>query len=119
MAKGDKSNFVVPEMRSIRNIHLIGIAGSGMCGIAEVLFNLGYLVSGSDLSQGSVTDRLKMLGITTFSKHDPSNIGNADVIVCSSAIDQENPELREAIRRRVPVIPRAEMLSELMRMKFR
>ena len=107
--------FVVPEMGNIRNIHMIGIAGSGMCGIAEVLFNLGYFVSGSDVTANLVTERLEEIGIRVFSTHDPSNIGNADVVVCSSAIQNDNRELIEAHNLRIPVIPRAEMLAELMR----
>ena len=76
MSRNNNAEFVIPEMRSIRNIHMIGIAGSGMCGIAEVLFNLGYFVSGSDVNANLVTKRLEEIGIRVFSTHDPSNIGN-------------------------------------------
>ncbi len=107
--------FVIPEMRSIRNIHMIGIAGSGMSGIAEVLFNLGYTVTGSDIAKGAVTERLEKIGIKVFSTHHSDNIGKADVVVCSSAIGDENLELLKAHDLRIPVIPRAEMLAELMR----
>ena len=115
MSRNNNAEFVIPEMRSIRNIHMIGIAGSGMSGIAEVLFNLGYLVTGSDVAESAVTERLEKIGIKVFSKHHPNNIGNADVVVCSSAIENDNPELIESHTLRIPVIPRAEMLAELMR----
>ncbi len=107
--------FVIPEMRSIRNIHMIGIAGSGMSGIAEVLFNLGYAVTGSDITTGPITERLEKIGIKVFPKHHSDNVGKADVVVCSSAIGNENIELLKAHDLRIPVIPRAEMLAELMR----
>jgi len=89
-----------------------------MSGIAEVLINLGFGVSGSDLKRSDVTDRLETLGATVHEGHDPQNIGDADVVVFSSAARPTNPEILEAVRRRVPVIPRAEMLAELMRMRY-
>ena len=74
MNRNNNAEFVIPEMRSIRNIHMIGIAGSGMSGIAEVLFNLGYLVTGSDVAANAVTERLEKIGIKVFSKHHPDNV---------------------------------------------
>ncbi|MDT8397177.1 MAG: UDP-N-acetylmuramate--L-alanine ligase [Pseudomonadales bacterium] len=104
-------------MRRIKNIHFIGIGGAGMCGIAEVLLNQGYIISGSDLSQTGVTRRLKNLGVSVYEGHDARHVRNADVVVVSSAIDNDNNEIQEAIRQRVPIIPRAEMLAELMRFR--
>ena len=92
MSRNNNAEFVIPEMRSIRNIHMIGIAGSGMSGIAEVLFNLGYLVTGSDIAASAVTERLEKIGIKVFSKHHPGNIGNADVVVCGHI---HRPEIKE------------------------
>jgi UDP-N-acetylmuramate--alanine ligase len=111
----DKSAYVVPEMRRIRRIHMIGIGGTGMSGIAEVLVNLGYEVAGSDLRASSVTQRLRSKGIEVFIGHAADNIGNADVVVSSSAVDAANPEVQAARDARIPVVPRAEMLAELMR----
>ena len=105
----------VPEMRRIRCIHFVGIGGAGMCGIAEVLLNQGYIVSGSDISHTAVTARLMNLGATVRIGHDDSNIEDADVIVTSSAIAADNPELIAAHAARIPVVRRAEMLGELMR----
>jgi UDP-N-acetylmuramate--alanine ligase len=99
-------------------IHLIGIGGAGMCGIAEVLLNLGYVVSGSDLRPGEVTDRLVSLGGRVFQGHAPSNVEGAQVVVYSSAVPPDNPELAAARAAGIPVIGRAEMLAELMRMKY-
>ena len=110
-----KSAYNVPEMRRIRRIHMIGIGGTGMSGIAEVLVNLGYDVGGSDLCATAVTKRLARKGIEVFIGHAAENIGSADVVVSSSAVDEENPEVVAARQARVPVVPRAEMLSELMR----
>jgi UDP-N-acetylmuramate--alanine ligase len=105
-------------MRRIRRIHLVGIGGSGMGGIAEVLHQLGYEVSGSDLQESGMTRRLSGLGIPIARGHDPAHIADADVLVVSSAIDPVNPEVREARARGVPVVRRAEMLAELMRFRF-
>jgi len=105
----------VPEMRRIRRIHFVGIGGAGMCGIAEVLLNQGYQVSGSDLAKSAVTERLKSLGVEIFISHDETNVDHADVVVKSSAIIEQNPELIRAHERRIPVVRRAEMLGELMR----
>ncbi|WCR11763.1 UDP-N-acetylmuramate--L-alanine ligase [Paracoccus stylophorae] len=98
-------------------IHFIGIGGIGMSGIAEVLLTLGYQVQGSDLKRSKITDRLESLGATVFEGQRPGNIGAAGVIVVSTAIRKDNPELTEARRRGLPVVRRAEMLAELMRMK--
>lgn len=105
----------IPEMRRIKHIHFVGIGGAGMCGIAEVLFNQGYGVSGSDIKQSGVTQRLSQLGMTIFIGHNADNIKNADVIVVSSAIDKNNPEIKSALQARLPVVRRADMLGELMR----
>ncbi len=102
----------------IQRIHFVGIGGIGMSGIAEVLLNLGYKVSGSDLKSSSVTQRLASLGALIFEGHRPENIADAEVVVTSSAISVENPEVIEAHRLHVPVIQRAEMLAELMRLKY-
>ncbi len=102
----------------VRHIHLVGIGGIGMSGIAELLLNLGYSVSGSDISRTEVTDHLSNLGGKIFLGHRPQNIEGADVIVFSSAVKDDNPEIAEARERSTPVIPRAEMLAELMRLKY-
>ena len=102
----------------IRRIHFIGIGGIGMSGIAEVLLNLGFEVSGSDLKATPVTERLASLGAHVFEGHRASNASHAQVVVVSSAVPVSNPEIQEAHNRQIPVIPRAEMLAELMRMKF-
>lgn len=101
----------------VKHIHLVGIGGIGMSGIAELLLNLGYKVSGSDVSQSEITERLKALGGEITIGHNATNIRGADVVVYSSAVKMENVELVEARRMGIPVIPRAEMLAELMRMK--
>jgi UDP-N-acetylmuramate--alanine ligase len=101
-----------------KHIHFVGVGGIGMSGIAELLLNLGYEVSGSDLRESAVTQRLFQLGGKIFSGHNKENIEGADVVVYSSAVPHDNPELREAREKYVPVIPRAEMLSELMRLKY-
>ena len=101
-----------------RHIHLIGIGGTGMCGIAEVLINLDYIVSGSDLKPNKATERLAAMGATIKFGHAASNIDQADVVVISSAINQDNAELRAAQDKRIPVVPRAEMLAELMRFRY-
>lgn len=105
----------IPEMRRIRCIHFIGIGGAGMCGIAEVLLNQGYLISGSDLREGVNTRRLASLGARIAVGHRTENLIDANVVVVSSAIDETNPEIIAARERRIPVVPRAEMLGELMR----
>jgi UDP-N-acetylmuramate--alanine ligase len=104
--------------KKIQHIHFVGIGGIGMSGIAEVLLNLGYRVSGSDLKESDVTRRLQGLGADIRRGHDQGHIENADVVVVSSAIRQDNPEVQAAKNRHIPVIPRAEMLAELMRMKY-
>ncbi len=101
-----------------RRVHFVGIGGIGMSGIAELLANLGYEVSGSDEKTSETTDRLKTLGVRIAKGHDAANVGDADVVVVSSAIRPDNPEAIEAARRHVPVIPRAEMLAELMRLRY-
>ena len=102
----------------IQRIHFVGIGGIGMSGIAEVLLNLGYKISGSDLKSSAVTHRLASLGAQTFEGHQAVNITGADVVVTSSAISIDNPEVAEARRLHIPVIQRAEMLAELMRLKY-
>jgi UDP-N-acetylmuramate--alanine ligase len=101
-----------------RHVHFVGVGGIGMSGIAELLANLGYVVSGSDERRSTVTDRLETFGIRIAIGHDARHVGDADVVVISSAVRPTNPEVREAIRRQVPVIPRAEMLAELMRLRY-
>src|SRR2546430_7836313 len=107
-----------PKMfRRFQHIHFIGIGGIGMSGIAEVLANLGFRVSGSDLKKSDVTNRLEELGAEVTEGHAAENVGHAHVVVRSTAVRDDNPEIIEARRRSIPVIPRAEMLAELMRMK--
>jgi UDP-N-acetylmuramate--alanine ligase len=101
-----------------RKIHFVGIGGSGMNGIAELLVNLGYAVSGSDAKLSPITARLASLGARVEEGHAASHVGDADVVVYSSAVRPTNPEIVEATRRRIPVIPRAEMLAELMRLRY-
>ena len=102
----------------VKHIHLVGIGGIGMSGIAELLLNLGYSISGSDSKRSEVTEHLSELGGKIFLGHGPQNIDGADVVVFSSAVKDDNPEIVEARERSVPVIPRAEMLAELMRLKY-
>ena len=104
--------------RKVKCIHFVGIGGIGMSGIAEVLINLGYHVSGSDKAQSETTARLQKLGAIVAVGHAAQNIGNADVVVTSTAVKIDNPEVSEAHERNIPVIPRAEMLAELLKMKF-
>jgi len=104
--------------RNFQRIHLVGIGGIGMSGIAEVLLTLGYSVSGSDTKPSPTTERLQNLGATIYEGHKASNAEGAHVVVISSAIKSENPEIVEAHKRKIPVIPRAEMLAELMRLKY-
>jgi UDP-N-acetylmuramate--alanine ligase len=101
----------------VKNIHFIGIGGSGMSGIAEVLVNLGFNVTGSDLASNSVTTRLKAAGATVYQGHQKENLTDADVVVVSSAVNEANPEVKEARERGIPVVPRALMLAELMRFR--
>ncbi|HEY8353678.1 MAG TPA: UDP-N-acetylmuramate--L-alanine ligase [Methylophilaceae bacterium] len=101
----------------VKNIHFVGIGGSGMSGIAEVLLNLGFSISGSDLTSNSVTQRLKQLGAMIFQGHSEKNLEKADVVVVSSAVNESNPEVMEARSRSIPVVPRAVMLAELMRFR--
>ncbi|MFE8072768.1 UDP-N-acetylmuramate--L-alanine ligase [Marinobacteraceae bacterium S3BR75-40.1] len=107
--------YEVPEMRRIRRIHFVGIGGAGMCGIAEVLSNQGYDVSGSDIKESPVTTRLRELGVRVDIGHRAENAADADVVVVSTAVPETNPEVVVARENRVPVVPRAEMLAEIMR----
>jgi UDP-N-acetylmuramate--alanine ligase len=106
------------SFRNFQRIHLVGIGGIGMSGIAEVLLTLGYCVSGSDTKLSTLTERLQDLGATVHEGHKASNVEGAHVVVISSAIRSDNPEVVEAHKRKIPVIPRAEMLAELMRLKY-
>ncbi len=109
--------FQSPQMRKVKRIFFIGIGGAGMGGIAEVLLNEGYDVVGSDIQQGPMTERLAELGAEIFIGHKSDNVKDADVIVVSSAINEENPEIQTAREQRIPIIRRAEMLAELMRFR--
>jgi UDP-N-acetylmuramate--alanine ligase len=102
---------------AIRHIHFVGIGGAGMSGIAEVLLNLGYTISGSDLSDSAALKRLQSLGIQTHVGHDAQNIVGADAVVTSTAVHADNPEVVAAHAKLIPVVPRAVMLAELMRLK--
>jgi UDP-N-acetylmuramate--alanine ligase len=106
------------RMRRIHTIHFVGIGGSGMSGIAEVLLNLGYTVQGSDVKQGEATARLQELGARVMIGHRAENVAGADVVVVSSAISATNPEVERALAERIPVVQRAEMLGELMRFRY-
>ena len=106
------------RMGKIRTIHFVGIGGAGMAGIAEVLLNLGYSVRGSDLKLSSVTERLRGLGAEVSEGHSATNLGEADVVVVSSAVAADNPEVLAAHARRIPVVRRAEMLAEIMRFRY-
>lgn len=103
--------------RHVKQVHFVGIGGSGMSGIAEVLCNLGFRVTGSDMKESAVTKRLEKIGATIFEGHAAANVGEAHVVVRSTAVRDDNPEVAEARRRSIPVIPRAEMLAELMTLK--
>ncbi len=105
-------------MHKIKRIHFVGIGGAGMCGIAEVLCNEGYSVSGSDLNESKVTEHLKSLGVTVYLGHDGAQVHGAGVVVVSSAIKPDNPEILEAKSQHIPVVRRAEMLGELMRYRY-
>ena len=109
--------YAIPEMRRINRIHFIGIGGVGMCGIAEVLLNQGYEISGSDMKASAATQHLTNLGATIHIGHSDGNIENVNVVVVSTAIDETNPELCRANELRIPVVRRAEMLAELMRFR--
>ncbi len=111
----DVMPYQIPEMRRIKTIHFVGIGGAGMCGIAEVLLNQGYQITGSDLKQSTNTRRLKKMGARIFIGHEAKNAEKADVVVHSSAIVRNNPEIKAAMKSGKPLIPRAEMLAELMR----
>lgn len=106
------------SFRNFQRIHMVGIGGIGMSGIAEVLLTLGYSVSGSDTKPSNITERLENLGATIHEGHKAINVEGAHVVVISSAIRQDNPEVVEAHKKKIPVIPRAEMLAELMRLKY-
>src|ERR671938_1798785 len=103
--------------RRIQHVHFVGIGGIGMSGIAEVLLNMGFRVSGSDLKRSDVTARLEASGAKIYEGHAAENVNGAHVVVRSTAVREDNPEIQEARRRLIPVIPRAEMLAELMRLK--
>lgn len=105
------------NMRRVRHIHFVGIGGAGMSGIAEVLHNLGYAVSGTDLQRSAATGRLQKLGVTVQLGHQAKHVNGSDVVVYSSAVAADNPELQAARQARIPIIPRAQMLSELMRFR--
>ena len=109
--------FLSPRMGRVEHIHFVGIGGAGMCGIAEVLHNEGYQITGSDLSENSTVQRLRGLGIKVQVGHRVENIKDADVVVRSTAIDLKNPEIKAALEQMIPVIPRAAMLAELMRFR--
>ena len=111
-------NTPTAALGNIKRIHFVGIGGTGMSGIAEVLLNLGYEVSGSDIKESSVTQRLSELGVEVAIGHRRENVYEADVVVVSSAVDRSNEEVDQAYLDRIPVIPRAEMLAELMRFRF-
>ena len=109
---------VQQALGDIDKIHFVGVGGTGMSGIAEVLCNLGYTVSGSDIKASTVTDRLRAVGVKVYFGHRAENVEDVDVVVTSSAVDRSNPEVTTAYEKRIPVIPRAEMLAELMRFRF-
>jgi UDP-N-acetylmuramate--alanine ligase len=106
------------SFRNFQRIHMVGIGGIGMSGIAEVLLTLGYAVTGSDTKPSTITERLQDLGATIYEGHAADNVDSAHVVVISSAVRPDNPEVLEAHKRKIPVIPRAEMLAELMRLKY-
>lgn len=115
---GSTSPSPAARMRRVRRVHMLGIGGSGMAGIAEVLINLGYTVSGTDLKASSATQRLIDLGAEIFFGHADTNTAGADVVVCSTAVKADNPEIVYAHAHRIPVVRRAEMLAELMRFRY-
>ena len=101
----------------VKHVHFVGIGGIGMSGIAEVLLNLGYRVSGSDLGESAVTRRLQSLGAKIYKGHAPEQIDTSDAVVISTAVADDNPEVHAARSKKIPVVPRALMLAELMRLK--
>ena len=113
----DKIRQIIPEMRRVKQIHFIGIGGAGMSGIAEILLNEGYYITGSDIADGTVTQHLVQAGAKIFIGHAAENVAGASVVVVSSAIHEDNPELVAAKQNRIPVIQRAQMLAELMRFR--
>ena len=116
--KFPNSTYIAPTLGNVERIHFVGIGGTGMSGIAEVLSNLGYKVSGSDIKESPVTQRLADLGVKVTIGHKRENVTKVDVVVASTAIDRSNEEIDQAYLNRIPVIPRAEMLAELMRFRF-
>ena len=110
--------YYMPRMRRVEQIHFVGIGGAGMCGIAEVLHNEGYQVTGSDLTENRAVEHLRALGLEIFIGHDASNIAGANVVVRSTAVNADNPEIIAAIAQAIPIIPRAAMLAELMRFRY-
>lgn len=114
----NRPNIQNQGLGDIEKIHFVGIGGTGMSGIAEVLSNLGYTVSGSDIKGSAVTDRLQAMGVKVYFGHHADNVLDVDVVVTSTAVDRSNPEVTTAYENRIPVIPRAEMLAELMRFRF-
>ena len=108
-------SYEFPEMRRIRTIHFVGIGGAGMCGIAEVLCNQGYKITGSDISESVNTKRLSTLGVEIFFDHEKKNVEHADAVIFSSAVNSKNPEIVSAVEKGKPILARAEMLAELMR----
>lgn len=109
---------IIPEMKRVKHIHFVGIGGAGMGGIAEVLANEGYQISGSDITENAVTQHLETLGVKIVIGHTAENVLNSSVVVISSAIAQDNIEVVAAREARIPVIQRAEMLAELMRFRY-
>ena len=109
---------MIKRMRRINRVHFVGIGGSGMSGIAEVMLSLGYQVQGSDLRSSPAVERLKRLGASVFIGHGSENIRDADAVVVSSAVDETNPEVAAAHEALMPVVQRAEMLAELMRFRY-
>jgi UDP-N-acetylmuramate--alanine ligase len=105
-------------MQRVSKIHLIGVGGAGMCGIAEILYNLGYEVSGSDITSTKTIERLQKIGVKTYSGHDKKHVDKKDLVIVSAAIPSDNEELVESKKRKIPIMKRAEMLAELMRLRF-
>jgi UDP-N-acetylmuramate--alanine ligase len=118
MQQNNQQQWHPTPMPRIRRIHFIGIGGAGMSGIAEILLNEGYTITGSDLNTNVTTERLKKAGATIFAGHVAENVAGADVVVVSSAIKKENPEIAAALEARIPIVPRAQMLAELMRNRY-
>ncbi len=115
----DSINQIIRQrLKKMQKIHFVGVGGTGMSGIAEVLSNLGCQVSGSDIKESPVTERLRKAGVTVYIGHEQSNVADVDVLVTSTAVNKSNVEVKYAYQNRIPVIPRAEMLAELMRFRF-